>query len=162
MAVHSIKTIQKIPASREKTWDFFSNPANLQVITPSAMKFRTLNLVNGTKIYPGQIIEYRVSPLLHIPLHWITEITEVRDLEFFIDEQRKGPYLLWRHQHHFRDIEGGTEMTDIVHYRLPLKALGNLTNTWIVKRKLRDIFRFRYDKVEEIFGPWPGQQFHIS
>lgn len=152
MAAHSIKTVQKIPISLEEAWAFFSNPANLQAITPSNMGFKVISKHHGEKMYAGQIIEYTVKPVLGIPLYWMTEITQVKDKEYFIDEQRFGPYKLWHHQHHFKAIEGGVEMTDIVHYKNPLGVLGNLANKLFVKKKLDNIFEFRRIKTEELFG----------
>jgi ligand-binding SRPBCC domain-containing protein len=154
MAAHSIKSVQKIPVPLERAWDFFSNPANLQIITPPDMGFITISKYHGNKIYAGQIIEYKVRPLLGIPLYWMTEITQVKEKEFFIDEQRKGPYNFWRHQHHFAAIPGGTEMTDIVHYKNPFWLIGDLANVLIVKRQLKKIFDYRFQKVEELFGKW--------
>ena len=158
MPTFSIKTVQKIPVDIETAWAFFSNPANLQVITPKNMGFKVLSKHHGDKVYPGQIIEYNVSPLLGIPLYWMTEITQVKDKEYFIDEQRYGPYQLWHHQHHFKIIEGGIEMTDIVHYRNPLGFLGTIANSLFVKAKLIQVFQFRFKVVEEIFGKWPTDQ----
>ena len=155
MAAHTIKTVQRIPASLEDVWDFFSDSANLAKITPPDMDFRVTSVHQGQKIYAGQIIEYIVKPLLGIPVYWMTEITHVKELEYFIDEQRKGPYALWHHQHHFKAIEGGVEMTDIVHYRNPLGFLGRLANTLLVKKKLTHIFDYRLTAVEKRFGKWP-------
>ena len=154
MAAHSIKTVQKIPISLDKAWIFFSNPANLQAITPDNMGFKVISKHHGDTMYAGQIIEYTVNPLLGIPLYWMTEITQIKDNQYFIDEQRFGPYSLWHHQHHFKAIEGGVEMTDIVHYKNPLGVLGRLANTFFVKKKLDTIFNYRYQKVEELFGRW--------
>jgi ligand-binding SRPBCC domain-containing protein len=154
MAAHSIKTVQKIPVSLEKAWDFFSNPANLQAITPANMGFKVISKHHGDTMYAGQIIEYTVKPMLGIPLYWMTEITQVKDKQYFIDEQRFGPYSLWHHQHHFKAIEGGVEMTDIVHYKNPLGFMGRLANSIFVKNKLDTIFNYRYQKVEELFGRW--------
>jgi ligand-binding SRPBCC domain-containing protein len=105
-------------------------------------------------MYPGQLIEYTVRPLLGIPLYWMTEITHVQEGVYFVDEQRFGPYALWHHQHHFTAIEGGVEMSDIVHYKIPMGPLGQLANTLFVAAQLRQIFDYRYKKVEELFGPW--------
>src|SRR6185295_20044887 len=102
-------------------------------------------------MYPGQIIEYKVKPVLGIPLYWMTEITHVEDKKHFIDEQRYGPYSLWHHQHHFKEIEGGVEMTDIVHYKLPLWFLGDIANTMLIKNQLKKIFDYRYKKITELF-----------
>jgi ligand-binding SRPBCC domain-containing protein len=154
MAAHSIKTVQKIPISLDKAWDFFSNPANLQAITPDNMGFKVISKHHGDTMYAGQIIEYSVKPLFGIPVYWMTEITQVKDKQFFIDEQRYGPYSLWHHQHHFKAIQGGVEMTDIVHYKNPFRALGRIANTLFVKKKLDSIFNYRFQKVEELFGPW--------
>lgn len=154
MAAHSVKTVQKIPVTLDEAWDFFSNPANLQAITPADMGFRVISKHHGDRMYPGQIIEYKVRPLAGIPVYWMTEITHVQDRAYFVDEQRFGPYALWHHQHHFRAIPGGVEMTDIVHYKNPLGILGRLANALFVKKKLETIFAFRYRKVEELFGPW--------
>ena len=158
MAVYSIKTVQKIPVSPEKAWDFFSSPANLQAITPAKMGFRIISQHHGSVMYPGQIIEYKVRPLLGISLYWMTEITHVEHQKFFVDEQKFGPYRIWHHQHHFKAIEGGVEMTDIVHYKNPLWILGDLANALFVKRQLSQIFDYRFQKVEELFGKWPADQ----
>lgn len=158
MAVHSIKTVQKIPVSLSKAWSFFSDSGNLQAITPGNMRFKIISKHHGKKMYAGQLIEYKVSPVLHIPLFWMTEITHVEEGKYFIDEQRKGPYCLWHHQHHFREIDGGIEMTDIVHYKNPLGFIGELANPLFVKNKLKRIFEYRFRKVEEIFGQWEKQE----
>lgn len=150
--VYSLKTVQNIPVSPDKAWDFFSSPENLQTITPDSLGFKIISRHHGEKMYAGQVIEYKVSPLLGIPLYWMTEITHVEDKRYFVDEQRYGPYSMWHHQHHFKIIEGGVEMTDIIHYKLPLWFLGDMANGLFVKKQLREIFAYRYKKVEELFG----------
>jgi ligand-binding SRPBCC domain-containing protein len=157
MAVHSIKTVQKIPVSIEEAWNFFSSPANLQAITPGNMRFEVISKDHGEKMYSGQVIEYKVSPLLRIPLYWMTEITHADELKYFIDVQRKGPYSLWHHQHHFKKMEGGVEMTDIVHYKNPWGFIGEIANSVFIKRQLKKIFEYRFLKVEELFGKWQEQ-----
>ena len=156
MPAHSIKTVQKIPVSLDKAWDFFSNPANLEAITPNTVSFKIISSHHGEIMYAGQIIEYQVKPLFNIPMYWMTEITQVRDKEYFIDEQRFGPYSLWHHQHHFKAIPGGVEMTDIVHYKIPFWIFGRIANALFVKQKLKKIFEFRFQKTEELLGQWPG------
>ena len=162
MAVHSIKTVQKIPISIEEAWNFFSSPANLQTITPGNMRFKVISKNQDEKMYSGQVIEYKVSPLLHVPLYWMTEITHAEELKYFIDVQRKGPYSLWHHQHHFKKMEGGVEMTDIVHYKNPLGFLGEIANSVLIKRQLKKIFEFRFKMIEEIFGKWEEQDPYIE
>ena len=143
-----------MPVSLEQAWDFFSSPANLKDITPSNLGFNIVSKHHGDRMYPGQIIEYKVSPVLGIPLYWMTEITHVKDKAFFVDEQRFGPYSMWHHQHHFREIPGGVEMIDIVHYKLPLWILGDIAHGLFVKKQLQHIFDHRFEAVEKRFGKW--------
>lgn len=149
--VYSIKTVQHLPWTLEKTWDFFSSPKNLSTITPQKLGFEIISKHHGEKMYPGQIIEYKVSPVLGIPLYWMTEITHVEEGRFFVDEQRFGPYSLWHHQHHFKEVDGGVEMTDIVHYKLPLGFLGDIAQVLFVKKQLKEIFDYRHQAVERMF-----------
>jgi ligand-binding SRPBCC domain-containing protein len=155
-SVYSIKTVQRIPISLEQAWDFFSKPDNLKDITPDNLGFNIVSKHHGDRMYAGQIIEYTVKPILAIPLYWMTEITHVAEQQYFVDEQRYGPYSMWHHQHHFKAIDGGVEMTDIVHYKLPLWILGDIANTIMVKSQLKGIFNYRYKAVDDKFGKWPG------
>jgi ligand-binding SRPBCC domain-containing protein len=153
MSVHSLKCVQRLPITLEKAWEFFSNPSNLKEITPAYMDFRVTSDPDFLhKMYAGQVITYTVKPVLGIPLFWMTEITHVQDRQFFVDEQRVGPYALWHHQHHFKSVEGGVEMTDLVHYRLPLGPLGDIANALFVKRQLDQIFDYRWKVLEQKFG----------
>lgn len=149
--VYSLKTVQQLPVNLDTAWDFFSNPANLKDITPSNMGFDIISRYHGQKMYPGQVIEYKVRPVLNIPLYWMTEITHVEDKKYFVDEQRFGPYSMWHHQHHFKAVEAGVEMTDIVHYKLPFWWLGDIANSLFVQQQLKSIFDYRFQKVEELF-----------
>jgi ligand-binding SRPBCC domain-containing protein len=155
MSTHTITHIQQMPVSIEKAWGFFSSAANLQTITPPDLGFTVIS-TGGDTIYPGQIIEYKLKPLLNIPVYWMTEISHVIPKQLFVDEQRFGPYNFWHHQHHFKSIDGGsgTEMTDIVHYRVPFRMLGDLVNRLVVKKQLGTIFEFRKNKIEALFGVW--------
>jgi ligand-binding SRPBCC domain-containing protein len=148
--VYNLKTVQFLPISMEKAWDFFSSPTNLSKITPAELKFKILS-TDLTKVYAGQVIEYKVHPVLGIPLYWMTEITQVEHHKYFVDDQRYGPYTMWHHQHHFKEVDGGVEMTDIVHYKLPFWIFGDIANTLFVKAKLKEIFDYRIKKVAEIF-----------
>lgn len=149
--VYSLKTVQVLPISLEKAWDFFSSPANLSKITPEKLGFNIISKYHGDKMYTGQIIEYKVRPILGIPLYWMTEITHVEEHKYFIDEQRFGPYSMWHHQHHFKEVPGGVEMTDIVHYKIPFWILGDIANALFVKKQVTGIFDYRIKAVEKIF-----------
>ena len=152
--VYSIKEVQNIPVTLQQAWDYFSKPDNLKDITPVRMGFIIRSKHHGQRMYPGQIIEYTVKPLFGIPLYWMTEITHVEEGKFFVDEQRYGPYSLWHHQHHFKQIPGGVEMTDIVHYKIPFWFLGDTANALFLQNKLKQIFKYRFTKIEERFGVW--------
>lgn len=142
---------QFVKTDLQTCWDFFSSPRNLKEITPDYMGFDVLTEI-PEKMYEGLMIEYKVTPLLNIPMNWITEIKYVHDKEFFVDEQRKGPYKIWHHEHHFKAVEGGVEMTDIVSYEIPLGFLGRLMHPLVVKKKLEEIFEYRVKRVDEIFN----------
>jgi ligand-binding SRPBCC domain-containing protein len=154
MSVHHLKTVQRIPVSLDEAWDFFSHPKNLAIMTPAHLNLKFTNELFGEEMYPGQVITYKVKPLFGIPLFWMTEITHVRAKQYFVDEQRVGPYSLWHHQHHFRAIEGGVEMTDLIDYKIPGWFLGDIADKLFISKQLNDIFRYRYRKVEEVFGTW--------
>jgi len=126
----------------EEAWEFFSNPANLQKITPPDMNFIIRTEV-PEKIYPGLIIIYKVSPLLHIPMNWVTEITHVRKPLYFVDEQRSGPYSVWHHEHHFEEVPGGVMMTDRLFYKAPMGFIGNILDALLIHKRVEGIFRYR-------------------
>jgi ligand-binding SRPBCC domain-containing protein len=144
---------QKLPIPLVEAWDFFSSPLNLAKITPPQMKFKvTSTHLADTKIYPGMIITYKVSPVLGIKMNWMTEITQVKEGEYFVDEQRIGPYALWHHEHHFKAIKGGVLMTDMLHYAIPYGIIGRLGNTLLVDKEVRKIFTYREKAVNDLFG----------
>lgn len=152
MKLYKIETVQHVHTNIQECWDFFSSPKNLQTITLENMSFEIQDF-DGKKMYPGQIITYTLKPLLGIKISWVTEITVCKENQYFIDVQRFGPYKLWHHKHFFEPLEnGGTKMTDIVHYALPLGILGRIMNTLVVKNKLKTIFDFRHNKIEELFN----------
>lgn len=156
MKIYTLHTIQRIPISIEEAWKFFSSPKNLRVITPDYMSF---DIISGgeREMFPGQIIQYIVTPIAGMKTKWVTEITHVKDKEYFVDEQRFGPYALWHHKHFFKEIPGGVEMEDIVDYKLPLGMLGRLAHPFLVAPKLKEIFSYRKRKLEELFGAMPTE-----
>ncbi|OYQ34063.1 cell division inhibitor [Flavobacterium cyanobacteriorum] len=149
--LYTLHAKQNIPVSLQEAWDFISDPKNLAVITPPTMGFVTLS-GDDRKMFAGQIIHYHVTPVLGIKLQWVTEITHVQDKQFFVDEQRYGPYKFWHHKHFLKEIPGGVEMEDIVHYKLPLGILGSLAHPVMVKPRLDEIFEYRRKKLIELFG----------
>ncbi|MBA3985445.1 MAG: SRPBCC family protein [Flavobacteriales bacterium] len=151
--MYTLHTKQNLPISLQEAWDFLSSPANLKVITPEYMGF---HIVSGADrpMYPGQIIQYIVTPVMGIKTKWVTEITHVKYMEYFVDEQRFGPYALWHHKHFIKEIPGGVEMEDIVDYKVPMGFLGKMAHPFLVKPKLNEIFEFRRKKLIELFGEY--------
>jgi ligand-binding SRPBCC domain-containing protein len=149
--MYQLKRTQIVKTDLKSCWDFFSSPENLSKITPDSMGFNIRTMV-PEEMYEGLIISYTVKPLLRIPINWVTEITHVKPMEYFVDEQRKGPYKMWHHEHHFREIEGGVEMIDIVSYELPFGFLGKLIHPIVVEKKLNEIFSYRTKVISEFFN----------
>ena len=149
--IHVLESSQIIRATIERAWDFFSDPRNLAKITPPELDFTILTALPA-RVHPGMMIEYRVRPLLGIPVRWLTEITHVESGKFFVDEQRIGPYRIWHHEHRFKELDGGRiEMTDRVTYVLPFSPLSDVIHPFLVKPQLAKIFAFREKAVSEIF-----------
>jgi len=155
MKIYTLHQKQKLPISKEKAWEFLSDPKNLKTITPDYMSFDILSNIDR-KMFPGQIIQYIVTPVLGIKTKWVTEITHVRDKEYFVDEQRFGPYALWHHKHFIKEIEGGVEMEDIIDYKIPFGLLGRFVHPILVKPKLEEIFSYRRKKLIDLFGAFDG------
>ena len=153
MKIYTLHKKQNLPISVDQAWEFLSSPANLKTITPDYMGF---NILSGADrpMFPGQIIQYIVTPVLGIKTKWVTEITHVKDKEYFVDEQRFGPYALWHHKHFIKAIDGGVEMEDIIDYKVPMGILGQLAHPILVKPKLEEIFNYRTKKLEELFGKY--------
>jgi ligand-binding SRPBCC domain-containing protein len=152
MNVHTKTWVQKMPVSIDRAWDFFSMPDNLARITPPEMMLRANRGSAGLSIHEGMHLNFVLYPFMMIPVRWTTEIMKVSKPDVFEDRQLEGPYELWHHTHRFREIEGGTEMTDIVEYALPFDMLGEVVEALIVGRRLDEVFEYRRRKVAEILG----------
>jgi ligand-binding SRPBCC domain-containing protein len=151
--IFTLQASMLVNASLDEAWKFISVPENLFRITPPEMNFSiTFQSDMGDKaMYAGQIISYRVSPMPFFRTSWVTEITQVQERKFFIDEQRFGPYRFWHHQHILEEKEKGVEMRDIVSFKLPFGSLGSFLGGWFVKRQLKSIFQYRTQRMRELF-----------
>jgi ligand-binding SRPBCC domain-containing protein len=152
MAIYQIREEVELAASMDEAWDFISSPENLKEITPDYMGFVISTPGLPGKIYPGLMISYKVRPLLGIPMTWLTEITHVVEPYYFVDEQRKGPYALWHHEHRLAPTDKGVLMTDLVTYRLPAGPLGTLAHSLFVRKQLKGIFHYREQALDRRFG----------
>ena len=153
MKIYRLHQKQNLPITMEQAWSFLSDPKNLKTITPDYMGFEILG-GDEKKMYPGQIIKYIVTPILGITTQWVTEITHVKEGEYFVDEQRFGPYSLWHHKHFIHPIKNGIEMEDIIDYKIPLGFLGQMAHPLVVEPKLKEIFEYRKKKLNELFGEY--------
>jgi hypothetical protein len=144
---------QVVPASLEVVWAFFSNAENLEQLTPPFLRFKILTPC-PIEMKPGTLIDYRIK-LFGVPLRWRTHISECHEPQRFVDEQIRGPYSRWHHEHSFVAVDGGTEITDRVEYRLPLRGLGQMVHRVFIHRTLSDIFTYRASTIDTIFSSEP-------
>ena len=150
---HTLRTTQLLKTDIDTVWDFMSSPENLAKITPKYMGFTILSEKEDIKkMYPGQIIEYYVTPVMGIKMNWVTEITHVVHHHYFVDEQRFGPYAFWHHKHFIKEVPGGVEMSDILHYKVPFGFIGKIVNALFIRRKIKEIFDYRFNKLEQLFN----------
>jgi len=148
--IYSLEVTQFVKIPLKTAWDFFSSPDNLSKITPEHMGF---NITSDppAKMYPGQIISYKVSPVAGIKTNWVTEITQVVEKSFFVDEQRFGPYKMWHHEHRFEIQGDGVLMTDRVSYKLPFGVFGRIAHALFVRKQLNQIFEYREKCLDNMF-----------
>ena len=151
MKLYTLYREQKLNISLDDAWEFFSSPSNLKKITPPYMGFEIQSDHNNQKMFAGMIIEYLVKPLFGLPMRWVTEITHVKEKEYFVDEQRFGPYKFWHHLHQIRTENGILVMTDKVNYALPVGFLGRIAHKLFIRKKIEEIFDFRSEILQKIF-----------
>ena len=149
--VRQLHRQQFIPAAPALVWEFFSTPRNLDALTPSRLRFQIVSEI-PPRMFAGQVIEYRIGLLPGLWTRWLTEITHVREGEYFVDEQRLGPYRLWHHEHHFAPAPGGVTMTDRVTYAVGWGPAGWLAERLWVAREVESIFDYRTQKIAELFS----------
>lgn len=151
MKVRILERSQVVQRPVVETFRFFSDPRNLERLTPAFLNFKFL-ATPPDELRAGSVIDYRIQ-LYGVPVHWRTRIEVVDKPNRFVDVQEKGPYALWRHSHIFSDIGGGqTEMRDHVEYAMPLGPLGEIAYHLFVARSLEQIFEFRERELAAIMG----------
>jgi ligand-binding SRPBCC domain-containing protein len=150
--IHRLVREQEVWGDPAEIWEFFASPHNLDTLTPSSLSFQIVGDV-APRMFPGQMIEYRIGVLPGVRTRWLTEITHVREEEFFVDEQRIGPYRIWHHEHHFRPrADGrGVTMLDRVTYEVGWGPLGDAIHALWIGRQLTTIFDYRRRRVDELF-----------
>jgi ligand-binding SRPBCC domain-containing protein len=149
--IYTLTVEQELPISMAEAWKFLSNPGNLEKITPKQMGF-FITSQTSQKAYPGQIISYNISLFPGIKTNWVTEITQVEEEKYFVDEQRFGPYLMWHHEHWIKQTNSGVMLYDKVSYKIPFGIIGQLAHRLFIKQKLTTIFTYRFNIMQTIFG----------
>jgi ligand-binding SRPBCC domain-containing protein len=144
-----------VPRELDDVFEFFADASNLERLTPSWIRFRICTPL-PIHMRAGRLIEYKLR-IRGIRMRWRSEITVWEPTQRFVDEQRRGPYRSWRHEHRFEAVEGGTRVIDDVYYGVPG---GPLVHALLVGRDLKKIFRFRQQTLEAMFGA--TQQSHAA
>lgn len=148
--VHLLEREQVVPRGRSEVFAFFADARNLERLTPASLSF-TILTSGPILMRPGTVIDYRIK-LSGVPLRWRTLIEVFEPENRFVDVQTRGPYKTWRHLHEFREVPGGTAITDRVEYELPFGPLGDVVHAAIVRRQLNGIFGHRRATIEGLFG----------
>ena len=150
--IQHLQREQLVKRTPAEIWEFFATPRNLDTLTPPTVSFEVVG-EPPERMHPGQMIEYRIGVLPGVRVRWLTEITHVREGEFFVDEQRIGPYKLWHHEHRFTPTPDGrgVRMTDRVTYDVGWGPVGDLLHALWIRRQLATIFDYRARRVAELF-----------
>lgn len=148
--VYVLRAEQVLNTQLDVAWEFFSNPSNLQKITPKELDFEIVS-IPGEQMREGDIITYRIGIFPLVKTNWVTEIKSVIDLNSFIDEQRFGPYTFWHHRHTFQQNDNGVLMVDEIHFRPPFWIFSKFTINLFLAPKLKKIFAFRALEIEKYF-----------
>lgn len=142
-----LRAVSVVPRPLDEVFAFFSDAFNLESLTPGFLRFEVLTPA-PIEMHAGQRIDYRLR-VRGVPLRWTSEITVWDPPHRFVDEQRRGPYRRWHHEHRFEPCDEGTRVIDIVHYAAPG---GALVHRFVVKRDIEKIFAFRQRKLAELFA----------
>ena len=150
--LYTLYAKQTVDKEIDLLWHFFKKPSNLNKLTPEDVHFK-IKSGKSDDFYEGKIISYKIKPFKLLSLNWVTEISQIKECSYFIDNQVSGPYKMWHHEHHFKsNADGTTEIIDKVKYKLPFYIFGRLMHKLFIKRKLVNIFNFRQKKINELFN----------
>jgi ligand-binding SRPBCC domain-containing protein len=147
---HLLEREQLVARPLAEVFEFFSLARNLELLTPSWLRFEMLT-PEPVQMHVGALIDYRLR--LHgVAVRWRSRIDAWEENRRFVDRQLRGPYRLWHHTHEFEDRGQGTLVRDRVRYALPLGPLGSIADRAFVARDLDRIFSFRADAVRRLLG----------
>lgn len=146
---HKLITEQWVPQPIDRVFEFFSDPKNLETLTPEFLHFKIAN-TSHPKIQEGSLLDYQLK--LHgLPVRWQSKITDWVANKRFSDQQTRGPYTFWHHTHEFYEARGGTIIRDNVVYKLPGWVPGDVLGHAFIKKDLEKIFMYRRKQIEKLF-----------
>ena len=150
--LYTLYAKQTVAKEIDLLWNFFRKPRNLDKLTPEDVEFKIIS-GKSDDFYSGKIISYKIKPFKMINFNWVTEISQVKEGSYFVDNQIFGPYKMWHHEHHFKsNSDGTTDIIDIVKYKVPFYILGKLMHKIFIRKKLFKIFMFRQKKINDLFN----------
>ncbi len=150
MHTYRLRREQLVGQSPNDVFRFFADAGNLDELTPKWLRFEVVT-PRPIEMKPGALIDYRLR--WHgLPIEWVTRIEEWSPPHRFVDTQIRGPYKLWHHTHEFEAVDGGTRMSDVVRYALPLGPIGRVAHALAVRRDVAKIFDYRQRRIAELFG----------
>jgi len=150
--LYTLYAKQKVATEIDLIWDFFRKPSNLNKLTPDDVEFKIIS-GKSDDFYEGKMISYKIKPFKMINFNWLTEISQIKEGSYFVDNQIFGPYKMWHHEHHFKSNDDGTtDIIDKVKYKVPFYILGKLIHKIFIRKKLFKIFMFRQNKINELFN----------
>lgn len=152
MKIYHLVRSQKLPITQDVAWAFFSNPANLLELTPDWAKMTDESPEKFKSIFTGMVQVLGIQLPLGIPGTWVAVITHVDAPNYFIDEQKAGPFQFWHHRHQIIPINGGVEVRDTLHYAIPFGIFGHIAHNLFVRNQLQELFDYRSQMLEEFFG----------
>ena len=147
MTMHEFESELWLPRPREEVFAFFSDASNLDAITPPWLHFRTTT-PTPIEMRSDTLIDYKLR-LRGVPIRWRTKITVWEPPTCFVDQQIRGPYRTWIHEHKFEERDGGTLVRDRVRYAVPFDLFAH---RWLVRPDIERIFAYRTDKLRQCFG----------
>lgn len=147
MKIFEYRSSLTIPRPLDEVFPFFADARNLGLITPPWLRFEIVT-PSPIEMRVGTLIDYRLR-VRGVPMRWRSEIVAWEPPHRFVDQQLRGPYRLWKHEHRFAERDGGTETSDHVCYAV---WGGTLVDRLVVRRDVTKIFEYREQRLAEMFG----------
>jgi ligand-binding SRPBCC domain-containing protein len=151
MRIREFTAEKTLPRPIDEVFAFFADAGNLQAITPPWVHFQILT-PRPIEMRVGTLIDHRLK-IRGVPVRWRSEITVWEPPHRFVDEQRRGPYRLWHHEHILQPCDGGTLCRDVVRYAVPFDFL---LHGWLVRPDIEKIFAYRHEQLSRFFPGTAG------